>query len=76
MFGVKNSLVVDLKKVTDPAMAEKYGVKIGDALLEYDFVLVSEAEALQLREEKAREAMAAQGRNVVLLDGLPVPDLD
>lgn len=62
--------------MTDPAIAEKYGVKLGSALLEYDFVLVSEAEALQLREDRAREAMAAQGRKVILLDGLPVPDLD
>ena len=68
--------MVDLKKVTDPAMSEKYGVEIGSALLEYDFVLVSEAEALQLREQRAREAMEAQGRKVVLLDGLPVPDVD
>lgn len=68
--------MVDLKKVTDPAIAEKYGVKLGSALLEYDFVLVSEAEALQLREDRAREAMVAQGRKVILLDGLPVPDLD
>ena len=76
VFGVKNSLVVDVKRVEDPAMAKKYGVEMGSALLEYDFVLVTESEALELREKEAAEAMAAQGREVVFLDGLPVPDVD
>lgn len=76
VFGVKNSLVVDAKRLEDPAVAEKYGVKIGSTLIEYDFVLVSESEALELRQRKAAEAMAAQGRKVIFLEGLPVPDLD
>ena len=76
VFGVKNSLVVDVKQVEDPAVAERYGVEVGSALLEYDFILVSESEALELRQKNAAEAMAAQGTKVVFLDGLPVPDLD
>ena len=76
VFGVKDSLLVDLKTVTDPAMAERYGVKVGVKLLMYDFVLVTDAEAEDLRGKKAMEAMAAQGRKMKLWKGLPVPDVD
>ena len=73
--GVKESLLVDLGKV-DKGIAEKYGVKEGTALLTYDFVLVSDKEADDLRDEKSRKALEALGRRVKLLDGLPVPDID
>ncbi|KEZ39587.1 Uncharacterized protein SAPIO_CDS9498 [Scedosporium apiospermum] len=76
VFGVKNSLVVDVKEVKDREVAENYGAYVGCALIEYDFVLVLESEALALREQRAAEAMKAQGRKVTFLDGLPVPELD
>ena len=75
VFGVKESLLVDLGKV-DKVTAEKYGVKEGTDLLTYDFVLVSDKEADDLRNERSRKAMEALGRKVKMLDGLPVPDVD
>lgn len=76
VFGVKDSLLVDLQTLTDEKIATEYDVKLGIKFIRYDFVLVSDAEAQQLREEKAMEAMAAQGRTMRLLNGLPVPDVD
>ncbi|KAB2569926.1 putative catechol protein [Lasiodiplodia theobromae] len=75
VFGVKETLLVDLHTV-DAADAKKYGVKEGSKLMKYDFVLVTEDEAKQLREKKAMEAMEAQGRKMKLWNGLPVPDVD
>lgn len=75
VFGVKDSLVVDLGTVSKE-QEEKYGVKEGSALMTYDFVLVSDKEAQELREKKAMEAMKAQGRKMKMWKGLPVPDLD
>ena len=75
MFGVKDSLVVDYTKASRDT-AERYGVQEGTLLLTYDFVLVSDVEASDLRQEKSREALQALGRKVKLLDGLPVPDVD
>lgn len=76
VFGVKKTLVVDLSKVTEVSTAEKYSVELGCALMEYDFVLVTEEAAMELRQKKATEAMQAQGRKVQFIDGLPIPDLD
>ena len=76
VFGVKDSLLVDLKTVTEPEMAKKYGVELGSKLMTYDFVLVSDQEAEELRSKKAMEAMKAQGRRMKMYKGLPVPDLD
>lgn len=56
--------------------AKEYGVKEGDKLITYDFVLVSDDESRKLREEKAMEAMQKLGRRMKLYQGLPVPDLD
>ncbi|MCJ1247128.1 hypothetical protein MMC30_004339 [Trapelia coarctata] len=75
VFGVKKSLVVDLHPA-DEETVEKYGVKPGTLTLKYDFVLVSEKEASDLRDEKSRKALEALGRSMKLLDGLPVPDVD
>ncbi|KAL3422252.1 dioxygenase [Phlyctema vagabunda] len=75
VFGVKNSLVVDLESVS-AEQAAKYGVKEGSALIQYDFVLVSDTDAQELREKKAMEAMKAQGRKMKMWKGLPIPDLD
>lgn len=75
VFGVKDSLVVDLKTVT-PEQAKEYGVAEGCMLLTYDFVLVSDEEARSLREKEAMTAMEKLGLRMKLLDGLPVPDVD
>ena len=76
VFGVKDSLTVDLGTVKDETMVEQYGVEMGSKLLTYDFVLVSDDEAMTLREQKAREAMEALGRKMKYFHGLPVPDVD
>lgn len=75
VFGVKESLVVDLKTV-DADMAKKYDVKDGTKLITYDFVLVSEEDSRNLREKKAMEAMEKLGRKSKLHHGLPIPDVD
>ena len=38
VFGVKSSLLIDVKTVPDEEMAKKYGVSKGDWLIEWDFV--------------------------------------
>lgn len=76
VFGVKESLIVALEEVTDKKIAEQYGVKIGTKLIKYDFVLVTNEVATELRLEKAKDAMKAQGIDAVFIDGLPVPALD
>jgi hypothetical protein len=75
VFGVKESLVIDYTTV-DKETAQKYAVDEGSLLMAYDFVLVSDKEASELRDEKSRRALASLGRKVKFLDGLPVPDLD
>jgi len=75
VLGVKESLIVDLGTV-DEEIAEKYSVKKGMPLLRHDFVLATEEEAGALREERAKEALAKLGRNMKLLNGLPVPEVD
>ena len=75
MFGVKDNLVVEVGKV-DKATAEKYGVKEGTALITWDFVLVSDKEADELRDRKSMEALEKLGMHVKIVDGLPVPDVD
>ncbi|KAF2725006.1 cathecol 1,2-dioxygenase [Polychaeton citri CBS 116435] len=75
VFGVKESLVVDLGTVSSEQAGE-YGVQEGSRLLSYDFALVTEEETRQLKEEKAKAAWEKQGMRMRLLDGLPVPDVD
>ncbi|CAI6340325.1 unnamed protein product [Periconia digitata] len=76
VFGVKESLVVDLGTVT-PEQAKQYGVKEGAKLLEYDFVLVTDDETRKLRDERALEAMKRLGReHMAIKGGLLVPDVD
>ncbi|KAM6508098.1 hypothetical protein FALCPG4_017986 [Fusarium falciforme] len=76
VFGVKDSLVVSIKKVKDEELVNKYGVKLGSALLTYDFVLVTDKVAAKLRRQKAEEAMAKLGRKFRFIDDLPIPDVD
>ena len=75
VFGVKDSLLVDLGTV-DEAMAKRYGVEAGIALMTYEFVLVSEQESTDLRNKRSIQALQKLGRKVVILDGLPVPQVD
>ncbi|KAL4871196.1 hypothetical protein BDV12DRAFT_32099 [Aspergillus spectabilis] len=75
VFGVKDSLVVELGKA-GPEYAAKYGVSEDHALLTYDFVLVSEAETSELRAKNSKDALDKLGRKVKIVNGLPIPDLD
>lgn len=60
----------------DDLVAQEYQVKPGTSVLTYEFILVSEAEARDLREKEAKEALEALGRKCIMLNGLPVPDID
>ena len=64
---------MDLFKVTDPAMSSQYGVEMDTPLLTYDFVLLTDQQARDLRKQRAIEEMQKQKRNVVWHNGLPVP---
>jgi len=75
VFGVKNSLIVDLGTVS-AAEAKEYGVEEGSLSLKHDFVLVTKEDTEQLRDRNALEAMKKLGRKVTLLDHLPVPEVD
>jgi hypothetical protein len=75
VFGVKQSLVVDVEKVT-PEIATAYGVEEGSFMLKHDFVLVSKQETEALRDRNATEALQKLGLKMKLIDHLPVPDLD
>ncbi|EXJ62040.1 hypothetical protein A1O7_02473 [Cladophialophora yegresii CBS 114405] len=75
VFGVKNSLIVELSKVSAD-QAAKYGVKEGSALMTYDFVLVTEQGSADLRAQNSRKALEKLGRRVKIVKGLPVPDVD
>ncbi|KAK2792895.1 hypothetical protein FQN52_002573 [Onygenales sp. PD_12] len=90
VFGVKQSLVVDLHPLTDPAEAERYNVPLGTAVLRHDFVLVRKEEAAALRERNSVEALGKIGlgvgsememgmgmkMRVRMEGGLPVADVD
>lgn len=75
VFGVKKSLIIDLDKV-DAETAKQYGVKEGTWLLKQDFVLTTEKETADLRDQLAAEALKKLGLNLKLVDHLPVPDVD
>lgn len=77
VFGVKSSLIIDIHKITDPALAAKYEMQVGDWLLEQDFVIITNEQSRELREKQAIEALAKLGSKAKLVDGLPVAeDLD
>ncbi|KAH7109203.1 catechol dioxygenase [Dactylonectria macrodidyma] len=76
VFGVKESLIVDLGQV-DREMASKYpGTREGMRLLTYDFVLVTEKDTTALRDQRSIEALKKLNMTVKIVDGLPVPDVD
>jgi hypothetical protein len=77
VFGVKESLIVDLQTVSDvEGIAEHYAVPASTRLLTYNFVLVTDQETAELRDTEARKAAAKQGWNVQIIDGVPVPEVD
>lgn len=75
VFGVKDSLVVDVGKV-DADQAARYGVKEGLSLIQHDFILVSKEDAQRLKEKKALEATGRLGLRMKMWNGLPIPDVD
>lgn len=76
VFGVKESLIVGLDTVT-PEQAKQYNVESGCKLLQYDFVLVTDEETRQLRHEEAVKAMKSLGKQgMMVINGLPVPEVD
>ncbi|KAF2687419.1 aromatic compound dioxygenase [Lentithecium fluviatile CBS 122367] len=76
VFGVKESLIIDLSTV-NAEQAKKYDIKEGSKLLTYDFVLVTDEETKKLRDNEALKAMKALGRdNMTIINGLLVPDVD
>ncbi|EUC27504.1 hypothetical protein COCCADRAFT_41786 [Bipolaris zeicola 26-R-13] len=76
VFGVKDSLVVPLQRVENERQAKTYEVGLGSALISYNFVLVSNEAAVELRRQKAEEAMAGLKGKFRFIDNLPVPDVD
>jgi len=68
--------VVPLQKVEDEQQAKAYEVKMGSALITYDFVLVTDEAVAELRREKAEEAMAGLPGKFKFVDNLPIPDVD
>ncbi|KAH6988659.1 Intradiol ring-cleavage dioxygenase [Ilyonectria destructans] len=76
VFGVKNTLVVELQRVNDQEVADQYSVQVGCALMEYDFGLVTKEDAFNIRYKNAEAAMKAKGMKMQYIDGLPVPEVD
>ncbi|KAI6774755.1 hypothetical protein HG530_001513 [Fusarium avenaceum] len=70
VFGVKESLIVDLERVSNaPGFSKTYGVSETTKLLKYDFVLVSEAEAEALRHERATKSAGNLSNGVKVVNG-------
>ena len=68
--------MIDLDKV-DKAAADEYSVAEGSWLLKHDFVMTTQKEADDLRDELATEALKKLGlTHLKLIDHLPVPDVD
>ncbi|KAF6530393.1 hypothetical protein HZS61_001705 [Fusarium oxysporum f. sp. conglutinans] len=71
VFGVKESLIVDLGTVSEVSgLSEKYGVPGTTKLLRYDFSLVSEAEVGTLRHEEAVKSAVNLDNDVKVVDGI------
>jgi hypothetical protein len=77
VFGVKESLIVDLKMVSSvEGLAEKHDVASSTRLLTYDFVLVTDQETATLRDREAMKEITKQRRKMQIVNGLPVPEVD
>ncbi|OAL42551.1 aromatic compound dioxygenase [Pyrenochaeta sp. DS3sAY3a] len=81
VFGVKDSLIVDMPTI-DEDTAKQY---LTDeerkdekkwSVLKYDFVIVSDQEVKDLREQNSIKALQELGQKVKIKDGLPIPDVD
>lgn len=69
-------MVVELTTVT-PELVKQYDVPANAKLMTYDFVLVDEKAASDLRVQKAREALEKLGRKIKFdANLLPIPDVD
>ncbi|KAJ3529059.1 hypothetical protein NM208_g9106 [Fusarium decemcellulare] len=75
VFGVKESLIIDLKTVADvEGLAAKYNIAPSAKLITYDFVLLTNEEARELRDSAARASI--EGLNATdlrVVDGLILP---
>jgi hypothetical protein len=70
VFGVKESLIVDLGTVSEVSgFSEKYGVPGTTKLLRYDFSLASEAEVGALRHAEAVKSAGKLDNDVKVVDG-------
>jgi hypothetical protein len=76
VFGVKDSLIVEVKTVDDEDVARQFDVELGTALIRYDFVLVTQKAVAALRQEESEAALTTRGQRFRFIDGLPVPDVD
>ncbi|KAF8473993.1 Intradiol ring-cleavage dioxygenase [Kalaharituber pfeilii] len=76
VFGVKSSLVVDVKRIEDQELLREYGVPKDAWGIEYDFVMVTEKEARRLKVEKTMEALQKLGSTAKIVEGLPVAEVD
>jgi hypothetical protein len=62
VFGVKESLVVDLQKVGDEeGLLTQHGISPSTSLLKYDFVLVSDEKTTELRERGGQKGNRKDG---------------
>lgn len=62
--------------VVSPEEAKTYGVDEGSKVLKHDFVLVTDKQSSDLRNEKSMQALEKLGRRCKIVDGLPVPEVD
>ncbi|KAH9905292.1 dioxygenase [Xylariomycetidae sp. FL2044] len=75
VFGVKQSLIVDLDRADGPT-ADRHGFPEGGWLLRHEFVLTSREETEALRDRNAVAALQGLGLRMKLVDHLPVPEVD
>lgn len=72
VFGVKESLITTLGSVSDvEGLTEKYGVAPTTKLLKHDFVLITDEESDNLREQNAWKEAQRRG-GLTVKDGLLV----
>jgi protocatechuate 3,4-dioxygenase beta subunit len=65
VFGVKSSLIVDVKTVEDEAMAKQYGVTKGDWLIDWDFVCSNGREWTDFRLWSGKSLLISFVRNLL-----------
>jgi len=71
VFGVKESLVVEFKKVGDvPGLAEKHGISPDMKLLQHDFVLITDEESRAVRDAEAGKQVSRMNGRLLIVDGV------